>query len=82
MFLRNETQSQLKTMIVCICKGASERDIRGAVERGANCLEKLQRCGIGGDCGSCEESVRDLMMEVARDSACRTCCAETALATA
>jgi bacterioferritin-associated ferredoxin len=71
-------------MIVCICKGASERDVRGAVERGANCLAKLERGGIGGDCYGCENALRDLMIEVARENACTTCCAsgEGALATA
>jgi len=88
MFVRIETQSQQESkdrMIVCICRGASEREVRNAVGAGANCLEKLQKCGIGGDCGSCEDLLRDLMIEVAGPSnACRTCCAaeSTALATA
>jgi len=72
-------------MVVCICRGASERDVRNAVSSGANCLEKLEKCGIGGDCGSCENALRDLMVEVAGpDKACRTCCMapDSALATA
>jgi bacterioferritin-associated ferredoxin len=71
-------------VIVCICRGMSDRDIRGAVERGANCLEKLERCGIGGDCGGCENALRNLMIEVAGPRACATCCVsgEAALATA
>lgn len=68
-------------MIVCICRGASERDVRSAVGAGANCLEKLERCGIGGDCRSCEYALREIVLDVAGDEACSTCCA-AALATA
>lgn len=70
-------------MIVCICRGASERDVRNAVGAGAACLEKLERCGIGGDCRGCENALWDIVSEVAGNAACRTCCAEeVALATA
>ena len=62
-------------MIVCICRGASERDIRNAVGSGANCLEKLERCGIGGDCRGCEYALREIVAEVAAEQACPTCCA-------
>jgi len=70
-------------MIVCICRGASERDVRNAVGAGAACLEKLERCGIGGDCRGCENVLRDIVLEVAANDACRACCSsEAALATA
>jgi bacterioferritin-associated ferredoxin len=70
-------------MIVCNCRGASERDVRNAVGAGANCLEKLERCGIGGDCRGCENMLRDLVVEMAGNRACQ-CCLErpAALATA
>ncbi len=44
-------------MIVCNCRGASDRDVRAAIQRGAACLSELERCGIGGDCGGCEEAL-------------------------
>lgn len=70
-------------MIVCVCRGASDRDVKNAVGAGAACLEKLERCGIGGDCRGCENMLRDLVLEVAGHRACQCCSEETAaLATA
>ena len=42
-------------MIVCICRGISERDVVEAVRHGARTLEDVSRCcdGAGADCGSC-----------------------------
>jgi bacterioferritin-associated ferredoxin len=42
-------------MIVCICRGISDRDVVEAVRCGARTLEDVsRRCdGAGGDCGSC-----------------------------
>jgi bacterioferritin-associated ferredoxin len=42
-------------MIVCICRGISDRDVVEAVRCGARTLEDVSlRCdGAGGDCGSC-----------------------------
>jgi bacterioferritin-associated ferredoxin len=71
-------------MIVCICRGASDRDVRNAVEGGATCLQTLERRGIGGDCRGCERTLRDFIVAVAGErSVCATCCApESAFATA
>ena len=42
-------------MIVCSCRGISDRDVVEAVRCGARTLEDVsRRCdGAGGDCGSC-----------------------------
>jgi bacterioferritin-associated ferredoxin len=42
-------------MMVCICRGISDRDVVEAVRCGARTLEDVSlRCdGAGGDCGSC-----------------------------
>jgi len=42
-------------MIVCICRGVSDRDVVEEVRRGARSLDELsRRCdGAGRDCGSC-----------------------------
>ena len=42
-------------MIVCICRGISDREVVEAVRCGARTLEDVSlRCdGAGGDCGSC-----------------------------
>jgi len=42
-------------MIVCVCRGISDRDVAEEVRRGARSLDELsRRCdGAGRDCGSC-----------------------------
>jgi len=42
-------------MILCICRGISERDVREAVRCGARTLDDVSHScdGAGGDCGSC-----------------------------
>jgi bacterioferritin-associated ferredoxin len=42
-------------MIVCVCRGVSEREVREAVRCGARTLADVSRScdGAGGDCGSC-----------------------------
>ena len=42
-------------MILCICRGVSEREVREAVRCGARTLDDVsRRCdGAGRDCGSC-----------------------------
>lgn len=51
------------TVIICICRGKSERDIEKAIEHGATSLRDLQRCGIGDQCGSCHVSLREMLAE-------------------
>jgi bacterioferritin-associated ferredoxin len=48
-------------MIVCNCKAASDRDVHSAIQRGAESLGDLKRCGIGGDCGSCHNLLRAMI---------------------
>lgn len=41
-------------MIVCQCKGVTERQIRKAVRDGANCRnEVVLACTAGSNCGGC-----------------------------
>lgn len=49
-------------MIVCVCRGKSEKDIARAIEDGATSLRDLQRCGIGDQCGSCHNSLRTMIV--------------------
>lgn len=53
-------------MIVCICRGASDRDIRTAIQRGAKCVDTLGDCGIGGDCGGCHDTLREMLAQLPR----------------
>jgi len=41
-------------MIVCLCKGVSDRDIARAIEAGADSVEAITTCtGAGSGCGRC-----------------------------
>lgn len=64
-------------MIVCLCTGATDRDVDAAIDEGARCLCDLSSRGIGTSCGSCHESVR--MMMAARGVALRELCFEEAI---
>ncbi|MEZ4435836.1 MAG: (2Fe-2S)-binding protein [bacterium] len=51
-------------MIVCICEGVSDRDVRDAARRGADSLATLQQqCGAGGDCGQCRPELRRMLRQ-------------------
>lgn len=51
-------------MIVCHCKAVSDRDVRGAIERGAGDIEGVtERCGAGADCGACHASIKAVLDE-------------------
>jgi bacterioferritin-associated ferredoxin len=47
-------------MLLCICRGVSEREVVEAVRCGARTLEEIARhCdGAGGDCGACLAYIR------------------------
>jgi bacterioferritin-associated ferredoxin len=54
-------------MIVCLCEGVSEREIRGVIARGARCVESIRRaCGAGAGCGTCRETLEDMLDEHAQ----------------
>ena len=72
-------------MIVCLCRGISDKDVRCAIDSGATCLGRLEQCGIGGDCRGCESTLEEMIGDAeaaGRVSRCMACCAESALATA
>lgn len=70
-------------MIVCICRGKSDRDVKKAIDNGASSLRELQRCGIGDQCGSCHNSLRTMLLAAAAE-AVQPCpaCAGTDIVTA
>jgi bacterioferritin-associated ferredoxin len=54
-------------MIVCLCHGVSDGELRSIIRRGASSVGELtQACGAGGDCGSCREQLCHLLDEAAR----------------
>jgi bacterioferritin-associated ferredoxin len=57
-------------MIVCLCRGVSERHIEATVAAGARTVGDVSRvCGAGSDCGACHDLVAAFV-----DDACNTVC--------
>jgi bacterioferritin-associated ferredoxin len=49
-------------MIVCICRGVSDREIRAVVSQGASSLAEVRaELGTGECCGKCSRQVRELI---------------------
>ena len=49
-------------MLLCHCRGVSDRVIRTAIAYGARCPEEVAAaCGAGRDCGGCRPAVEDLL---------------------
>lgn len=49
-------------MIVCHCKGISDRDIRAAIRAGAHSSRQVgARCRAGTGCGGCHATIEDLI---------------------
>lgn len=66
--------TRIEKMIVCVCRGATEKQVMNAIDDGASTIRDLQRCGIGDQCGSCHETLR-MMLAAAADSVERPCAA-------
>jgi len=51
-------------VIVCVCKGVSDRDIRGAARQGCASVREIgDRCRAGTDCGLCRADIRHMLNE-------------------
>jgi bacterioferritin-associated ferredoxin len=51
-------------MYVCLCHGIRDRELRDAVERGADTFEALQACtGVSTCCRTCEPTAREVLDE-------------------
>jgi bacterioferritin-associated ferredoxin len=64
-------------MIVCVCAGANDRDIRAAIEGGAGCMSALRQRGIGAGCGSCHSDLRKILRAAGANDASLWCHLET-----
>lgn len=61
-------------MIICICRGKSDREINKLIDTGASSLRDLQRCGVGDQCGSCQNALRGMLARAAAAvEACPAC---------
>jgi bacterioferritin-associated ferredoxin len=75
-------------VIICICRGKSDREIAKAIDNGATSVRDLQRCGIGDQCGSCHNTLRGMFARAvaeqaaqqAATDACPGCAARAAAA--
>jgi bacterioferritin-associated ferredoxin len=61
-------------MIVCHCKGTTDRDIRAAASRGrGSCADLERHCGAGlgagRGCGGCRPAIRAILAELASSGA-------------
>ena len=51
-------------MIVCICHGVSDRDLKDLIASGATSLREIgQSCRAGTDCGACLREIRQLAQQ-------------------
>ncbi|HEY7434741.1 MAG TPA: (2Fe-2S)-binding protein, partial [Methylomirabilota bacterium] len=54
-------------MILCLCRGVSDRTVEAVIAGGARTVAQIERaCGAGGDCGACRDLL-DALVERARD---------------
>jgi bacterioferritin-associated ferredoxin len=55
-------------MILCLCRGVSDRAVLAAIADGASSVEQVERaCGAGGDCGACGDLL-EALLERARET--------------
>jgi bacterioferritin-associated ferredoxin len=70
------SSNQLATMIVCVCRRISDRDIHRAAREGVGSFDDLQaETGVGTACGSCVDYAQDTW-----DEACQCAGAQASLA--
>ena len=49
-------------MILCVCKGVSDRRVRAVVDEGCQTVKDVgEACHAGTDCGVCARSIRELI---------------------
>lgn len=53
-------------MIVCLCEGVNDREIRQTIASGSSNVRDLtEKLGAGGDCGQCKRQMRGMLKEAA-----------------
>ncbi|MBM4252470.1 MAG: hypothetical protein FJ146_10905 [Deltaproteobacteria bacterium] len=51
-------------MVVCLCKGVSDKKINALLENGATCLrDVMSSCQAGSDCGSCICQLKEMVQK-------------------
>ena len=60
-------------MILCLCRGISERTVKAVIGSGAETLDDVAAaCEAGSDCGACQDMLLDLLAEARGRRACRS----------
>ncbi|HTY49100.1 MAG TPA: (2Fe-2S)-binding protein [Steroidobacteraceae bacterium] len=58
-------------MYVCVCHAVTDRDIRQALDGGANSLPEVQsRLPVGGCCGRCQEAAQQVVEQYLQSRRC------------
>jgi bacterioferritin-associated ferredoxin len=60
-------------VIVCICRGVSDKTIEAKIHAGATTVRDLQRCGIADQCGSCHNVLRTMLAQASAAAATPPC---------
>lgn len=56
-------------MYVCVCKAITDRQIKAAIDDGANSLGKLRKAlGVASQCGKCSVMASELLDEAMSDA--------------
>jgi bacterioferritin-associated ferredoxin len=51
-------------MYVCVCKAVTDKEVRAAIEGGAETVcQVTAACAAGGDCGACKGMIQDMIDE-------------------
>lgn len=51
-------------MYVCLCKGITDRQIKAAIDDGANSIGQLRKnLGVASQCGKCSVMTREILQE-------------------
>ena len=49
-------------MYVCLCKVASDRDVKVAIDQGARTVDQVgDACGAGTGCGACRPMIHEML---------------------
>jgi len=57
-------------MIVCVCRGISDRTLRAVIGSGARTRQQIEdACGAGSDCGACRLALTEMIEETCRAGA-------------
>lgn len=58
-------------MIVCVCNGVSDRDVKAAIKNGVSSVEELSaNLGVASGCGCCRETCADMLAEARCAGSC------------